>query len=59
MNRIDWLKKKHTEIDKTVQDLESQRDVIRSAEHKAVLQDLKKQKLAVKTELELLLVTAK
>lgn len=53
MNRIDWLKKKHAEIDKIVQDLEDQRITIRSMEHKAVLQDLKKQKLAIKTELEI------
>lgn len=55
MTRVEWLKKKHTELDKTVQELENQRSIIRSAEHKAVLQDLKKQKLAIKTELELAL----
>lgn len=57
MTRVEWLKNKHTEIDKTIQDLENQRNVIRSAEHKAVLQDWKKQKLAIKTELALALAT--
>lgn len=57
MTRIEWLKKKHNEIDATVQTLEAQRNKIRSAEHKAVLQDLKKQKLAIKTELEVALAT--
>jgi uncharacterized protein YdcH (DUF465 family) len=57
MTRIDWLKKKHSEIDANVQALEHQRSKIRSPEHKAVLQDLKKQKLAIKTELELALAT--
>lgn len=57
MTRVEWLKKKHTEIDTSVKALESQRDKIRNAEHKAALQDLKKQKLAIKTELEIELAT--
>lgn len=57
MTRIEWLKKKHSEIDANVQALETQRNKIRSSEHKAVLQDLKKQKLAIKTELEIALAT--
>lgn len=57
MTRIEWLQKKHSEIDATVQALENQRNKIRSAEHKAALQDLKKQKLAIKTELEVALAT--
>ena len=52
MTRLDWLKKKHKELDTSIVALENQRTVIRSAEHKATLLDLKKQKLAVKTELE-------
>ena len=59
MTRIDWLKKKHSELEVSVVALENQRIKIRSAEHKATLQDLKKQKLAIKTELEMLLVTTK
>lgn len=57
MTRVEWLKKKHSEVDKTIQELEDQRKVIRSAEHKATLVDLKKMKLAIKTELEMLLAT--
>lgn len=55
MTRQDWLKKKHRELDDTITALEAQRDIIRSPEHKATLQDLKKQRLAIKTELELIL----
>lgn len=57
MTRVEWLQKKHREIDVSVRALESQREKIRSTEHKLALQDLKKQKLAIKTELELELVT--
>jgi uncharacterized protein YdcH (DUF465 family) len=51
MTRLDWLRKKHRELDAAVEELESQRSVIRSAEHKAVLVDLKKQRLAIRTEM--------
>jgi uncharacterized protein YdcH (DUF465 family) len=51
MTRLEWLKKRHKELDYQVSELEQQREVIRSAEHKAMLVDLKKQRLAVKTEM--------
>jgi uncharacterized protein YdcH (DUF465 family) len=52
MTRLDWLRKKHAELDSLIQQLEQERSTNRSVEHKALLQDLKKQRLAVKTELE-------
>jgi uncharacterized protein YdcH (DUF465 family) len=52
MTRNDWLIKKHRELDAQITELENQRERIRTAEHKAVLVDLKKQRLALKQELE-------
>ncbi len=51
MTRIEWLTKRHRELDAQVVQLEAEREHNRSAEHKALLVDLKKQRLAVKTEL--------
>lgn len=51
MTRAEWLLKKHSELDLQIQQLELERKHIRSTEHKALLVDLKKQKLAIKTEL--------
>jgi len=51
MTRIEWLSKRHRELDVQVTELEQEREHIRSAEHKALLVDLKKQRLAVKTEM--------
>lgn len=51
MTRLEWLKKRHRELDEQVNELENQRNFIRSAEHKAMLVDLKKQRLSIKTEM--------
>lgn len=51
MTRKEWLEKKHRELDQQVTQLEQERLWNRSAEHKALLTDIKKQRLAVKTEL--------
>lgn len=51
MTRIEWLAKRHRELDAQVAQLEAEREHNRSAEHKALLQDLKKQRLAAKTEM--------
>jgi uncharacterized protein YdcH (DUF465 family) len=52
MRRIEWLHKQHSVLAKQVDEIESQRQNDRSAELKALLVSLKKQKLAIKTELE-------
>jgi uncharacterized protein YdcH (DUF465 family) len=52
MTRLEWLAKRHRELDEQVTEIEQERNFIRSAEHKALLLDLKKQRLAVRTELE-------
>lgn len=57
MTRTEWLTNKHRELDNTITTLESQRDVLWSDRHRATLQDLKKQKLVIKTELEIQLAT--
>jgi len=57
MTRSEWLSNKHRELDNTITTLESQRDVLWSDRHRATLQDLKKQKLVIKTELEIALAT--
>ena len=57
MTRTEWLTNKHRELDKTITTLENQIDVLWSDRHRATLQDLKKQKLVIKTELEVELVT--
>jgi uncharacterized protein YdcH (DUF465 family) len=51
MTRKQWLIKKHRELDEQVTSLEQERTTNRGSEHKALLVDLKKQRLAVKTEL--------
>lgn len=50
MNRLDWLVNKHAELSKQITELEKQREVNRSPEHKALLTDLKKQRLLIKEE---------
>lgn len=55
MTRIDWLKKKHSEASAIVEQLEQERLTNRSAEHKALLQLMKKEKLRYKSELNSLL----
>lgn len=57
MTRQDWLKNQHSKLHKQVEDLETEREHTRSAEHKALLQYLKKEKLRIKTELELSTLT--
>ena len=52
MTRQEWLTKQHRELDARITELENQRERIRSAEHKAVLVDMKKQRLLIKEELE-------
>lgn len=52
MTRAEWLSKKHKELDSQITALESERTLNRGAEHKVLLQDLKKQRLKLKTELE-------
>ena len=52
MDRATWLRKKATELDSLISTIEDQRSHERSFEHKATLVDLKKQRLAIKTELE-------
>jgi uncharacterized protein YdcH (DUF465 family) len=55
MTRAEWLRKKHSELESIVQQLEQERKTNRSADHKALLQLKKKEKLALKTELNELL----
>lgn len=57
MTRVEWLTKKHNDLHKQVDYLEQERTSNRSAEHKALLRELKKQKLQIKTELELVVLT--
>ncbi|NDC22297.1 DUF465 domain-containing protein [bacterium] len=57
MTRTEWLAKKHRELDNTITTLEDQKDALWSDKHRAMLQDLKKQKLVIKTELEIELAT--
>ena len=57
MTRTEWLTDKHRELDTTINTLENQRDVLWSDRHRATLQDLKKQKLVIKTELAIQLAT--
>ena len=57
MTRAEWLSKRHRELDTTIATLEEQKDVLWSDRHRATLQDLKKQKLVIKTELEIELAT--
>lgn len=51
MTRVEWLKSKHLEVSRIVDQLESERSHNRSSEHKALLQLLKKEKLRYKSEL--------
>jgi CRISPR/Cas system-associated protein Csm6 len=55
MTRVEWLTKKHAEASIIVEQLEAERLHNRSAEHKALLQLLKKEKLRYKSELNSLL----
>lgn len=57
MTRNEWLASKHRELDTTITTLENQKYTLWSEKHKTLLQDLKKQKLAIKTELEIELAT--
>lgn len=52
MTRREWLVKQHRELDILVTQLEQEREHDRSTRHKALLVATKKQRLAVKTELE-------
>jgi uncharacterized protein YdcH (DUF465 family) len=51
MTRKEWLSKKHRELDYQVSQLEAERNLNRDVVHKALLVDLKKQRLAVRTEI--------
>ena len=51
MTRIEWLKSKHTELDNRINILEQERYITRDFDHKTLVIDLKKQKLAIKTEI--------
>lgn len=51
MTRLEWLKNKHKELDNEIDELEAQREHDRSTEFWALLKDLKKQRLAIKTEM--------
>jgi uncharacterized protein YdcH (DUF465 family) len=55
MTRVEWLTKKHSELEAIVAQLEAERLHNRSADHKALLQFKKKEKLNVKSELNALL----
>jgi uncharacterized protein YdcH (DUF465 family) len=58
MTRTEWLTDKHRELDSTITTLEGQKYTLWSDKHRAMLQDLKKQKLVIKTELEIELATS-
>lgn len=51
MTRKEWLSKKHRELDYQVSQLEAERSLNRDVVHKSLLVDLKKQRLAVRTEI--------
>jgi hypothetical protein len=55
MTRIEWLRKKHSELESIVDQLEQERLTNRSADHKALLQLKKKEKLNIKTEINKIL----
>jgi hypothetical protein len=55
MNRVDWLKIRHAKLEREIVQLETERNQIRSYDHKSLLTMKKKEKLAVKTELNDLL----
>ena len=54
MTRIEWLEKKHKELDELVEQLEKERETNRSFEHKSLLVKAKSDKLAIKDEIQLL-----
>jgi uncharacterized protein YdcH (DUF465 family) len=54
MTRQEWLLKRHVELDNQIKSLEAEREVTRNFNHKSLLIQLKKQKLMLKTELNLL-----
>ena len=51
MTRSEWLTKQHLVISARIDELEAERKTNRSAEHKALLVELKKQRLRLKEEL--------
>jgi uncharacterized protein YdcH (DUF465 family) len=51
MTRLQWLTHKHKELDRQVTELELEREFNRTAEHKALLLDLKKQRLKTRDEI--------
>lgn len=55
MTRVDWLKIQHAKLEREIAQLETERNHIRSYDHKSLLTMKKKEKLAVKTELTELL----
>lgn len=55
MTRVDWLKIQHAKLEREIAHLEAERNQIRSYDHKSLLTMKKKEKLAVKTELNELL----
>ena len=55
MTRVDWLKIQHAKLEREIAHLETERNQIRSYDHKSLLTMKKKEKLAVKTELTELL----
>lgn len=55
MTRLDWLKTRHALLEREIAQLETERNRIRSYDHKSLLNMKKKEKLSVKTELTELL----
>jgi uncharacterized protein YdcH (DUF465 family) len=55
MTRLDWLKTRHALLEREIAQLETERNRIRSYDHKSLLNMKKKEKLLVKTELTELL----
>lgn len=55
MTRLDWLKTRHALLEREIAQLETERNRIRSYDHKSLLTMKKKEKLLVKTELTELL----
>jgi hypothetical protein len=51
MTRLDWLKTRHSLLEREIAQLETERNRIRSYDHKSLLNMKKKEKLLVKTEL--------
>jgi hypothetical protein len=51
MTRLDWLKTRHAKLEREIAHLETERNHIRSYDHKSLLNMKKKEKLLIKTEL--------